>query len=220
VRGIVAVSNELVDERIRQSIPVLVQGNGISLQEHPTLPSVQNEKPHLVFIAAAGAVWHGVDKILRLAEHFAEWRFDLVGELEALIPDAPSNVVVHGYLTSDKYEAILAQADVALGTLALHRKHMHEASPLKTREYLARGLPTIVAYQDTDFPVPVPYLLQLPNTADNVEISLHLIAEFVRTWKSHRVPQHSVSHIDVKHKECERVEFFKNIIASSRHVDG
>ena len=221
VRGIVAVSNELVDESIDRSKPVLVQGNGIALENYPTLPPVQNTYPRLVFIGTGAAAWHGVDKIVRLAKHFTDWRFDLVGELAALVGDErPPNVVVHGYLTSDRYDRVLAQADVAIGTLALHRKHMQEASPLKTREYLARGLPTIIAYRDTDFPAPVPYLLQLPNTADNVEVSLHAIEQFVRQWKSHRVPQHLVSHLDVRVKESERIKFLSNIIASPRQSDG
>jgi hypothetical protein len=40
---------------------------------------------------------------------------------------------------------------------------MSEASPLKSREYLALGLPVIGAYEDTDIPPDDPVYLQLPN---------------------------------------------------------
>lgn len=45
----------------------------------------------------------------------------------------------------------MRNCQVCIGTLALHRKNMTEASPLKTREYLAHGFPVIIGYKDTAF---------------------------------------------------------------------
>ena len=66
------------------------------------------------------------------------------------------------------YEAILASSDVALGTLALHRKGMSEAAPLKVREYLLRGIPVVIGYDDPDLADRPWFVLQLPNTESNV----------------------------------------------------
>jgi hypothetical protein len=214
VSGVVAVCGE-VAERVRRSTrPVLIQGNGISLSACAPLPAANNAGPRLVFIGTRGAVWHGIDKVIDLATHFPRWQFDIVGDVKQLVSEVPDNVALHGYQTSDQYDRLLATADVAIGTLALYRKRMREASPLKTREYLAKGLPTIIAYDDTDFPSPVPYLLQLPNTEDNIAANLDRIEHFVESWKGRRVPQHAIAHLDVREKELQRIAFFCRLVAT------
>jgi len=44
---------------------------------------------------------------------------------------------------------LMGAADVGVGALALERKNMREAQPIKTRHYLGSGLPVIIGYQDT-----------------------------------------------------------------------
>jgi hypothetical protein len=103
---------------------------------------------------------------------------------------------------------------VALGTLALHRNQMHEASPLKNSAYLAYGLPLIAAHTDTNFPNPPPCILQLPNTPDNVETHLPAIRQFVERMRGVRVPRDQVQHLDVRMKEQQRLAFFQRVVAA------
>jgi hypothetical protein len=210
-RGMVAVGGEVATKVAGYTQPVLVLGNGISLEKHCTLPPAMNDDPRLVFIGSGLGEWYGLDKIMYLARHFTTWQFDLIGNVKPLSGDLPRNVTFHGYLKGDQYTAILARADVAIGSLAMHRIHIDEISPLKTREYLARGLPTIIGYRDTDFPSAVPYLLCLPNTADNVSANLDVIERFVREWKGQRIPQHLVSHLDSHAKEADRLAFLRTL---------
>ena len=88
---------------------------------------------------------------------------------------------------------------------------MHEASPLKVREYLALGLPTIIGYKDTDFPQGAPFLLELPNVENNVDFAADAILRFVEEWKNKRVPRSEVLHLDLKKKERERLRFLKEV---------
>ena len=106
-----------------------------------------------------------------------------------------------------EYGPLLAQADVAIGTLGLYLKDMNEASPIKTREYLASGLPVIIGYRDTDFPDGAPFLLQVPNRADGVAQSQAAIARFVDAWRGRRVTRASVQELDSAGKETERLAF-------------
>ncbi|MFN3692462.1 MAG: hypothetical protein ACK4R7_06185, partial [Fervidobacterium sp.] len=76
---------------------------------------------------------------------------------------------VYGMLFLDKYTPIMQQADIGISTLAPYRKKMNEASPFKVREYSALGLPVIIGYKDTDLPDGAPFILQIPNTEDNIE---------------------------------------------------
>ena len=124
--------------------------NGISLSSGEPLPAASNRRPRLVFLAGAPEPWHGLDKISWLASELPEFDFDLVGPLWSPEVVMPDNVRIHGFLERDAYEPLLASADVGLAGLALHRIGRQPQSPLKVREYLLRGIPVIVGYEDPD----------------------------------------------------------------------
>ncbi|MOA45721.1 hypothetical protein D3C78_1681500 [compost metagenome] len=105
----------------------------------------------------------------------------------------------------------MQQADVAIGSLALYRKKMGEASPLKVREYLAYGLPVINGYLDTDFPEEVHFILQIPNEPKNTIKASEAIEKFVQSWRGRRVDRSQIEHLDTVVKEAERLRYMKRI---------
>jgi hypothetical protein len=150
--------------------------------------------------------------MLKLAELNPNWDFDLVGPDRSNVHDAaPANVNAHGYLSRADYEPLLANADVALGTLALRRNTMTEACPLKLREYLAYGIPTIIAYRDTDFPEPQPFLLNLPNTEGTIEAHLEAVRAFVTRARGTRIPRSAIGQLDIREKEGRRLSFLESL---------
>lgn len=226
--GIVYVSGELARRgAAASSAPWVVIANGVDLSAFPQLPAPDNLTPRLVFLGVPWSAedirsnWHGYDKLAGLAGAFPTWEFDLIGvSARANVIAFPPNVHLHGYLTKKEYEAVLAKADVGIGTLALHRKQMEEASPLKVREYLAYGLPVIIAYHDTDFPEPAPFTLQLPNEEHNLQHSQPEIERFVLSWQGTRVRRESILHLDVSEKEKRRLAFFEEILAKGNRAPG
>jgi hypothetical protein len=86
---------------------------------------------------------------------------------------------------------------------------MHEACPLKVREYLAFGMPVIAAYEDTDIPPNADYFLRLPN--DDTPLAPHLssIRAFLKYWQGRRVPRFAVAHLDTAVKERQRLAFME-----------
>src|SRR5581483_6100961 len=154
-----------------------------------------------------------------LAEREPAWRFDLVG---AELPGVPPNVTCHGYLGEEAYRAILARADVGVGTLALHRLGMNEACPLKVRRYLAHGLPVILGHEDTDFIGADPwFLLRLPNTEENVRANLDRIRSFVERVRGRRVPRAEVEpRLGLAGKERQRLAYLAEVIAQGRKEVG
>ncbi|MBE3098230.1 MAG: hypothetical protein IMZ44_14030, partial [Planctomycetes bacterium] len=97
------------------------------------------------------------------------------------------------------------------------RKGMNENSPIKTREYLAAGLPVIIGYDDIDFPDRPDYILQLPNSEDNVVIHIEAIRAFVRRVKGTRVPREIVQpRIDAAGKEATRLAFMRQCLVTSQ----
>lgn len=220
VTGLCFVSNELAEMRAfrKYGKPFLVLGNGVDFSTASSRypwegKKVNNEIIRLVFLGTPGLSWHGVDKILTLAKLNPDWIFDIIGyNPDDVKGEIPGNVLFHGMLRKEEYDDILDEADCAIDCLALHRKGMNETSSLKAREYLVHGLPVIMCYKDTDFPEGTDFILQIPNTEDNVLISNQRIREFVLSWKGRRVPLEKISHLDVKVKEAQRIRFFQSLI--------
>jgi glycosyltransferase involved in cell wall biosynthesis len=221
--GMVFISLELSQKPYyaRHRRPYLVLGNAIDLGKYAPIPAPNNPHPRLVFIGSRRCPWHGMAKIVALARAFSQWHFDIIGYgPDDIQGNVPSNIKLHGYLQRSEYEMTMARADVALGTLALHVNGMDEGSPLKVREYLAYGIPTLIGYHDTDFPAANPYILELPSTANNIEAHMSDIATFVERVRGSRIPREAVAHLDVKLKEPKRLRFFHNIaFPSSRTGD-
>ena len=217
--GLVCVTHELARSPSFAAFrkPTIVIGNGVDLDVVQPLPAPRNAQPRVAFLGSVNQTWHGVDKLLDLARALPEWEFDIVGYEPGRLPGAPPpNVAAHGSLPREDYEPILGRADVAVGTLGLHRKNMREACPLKVREYLAYGLPTIIGYEDTDFVGETPwFLLRLPNVEQNVRNGVDDVRAFVQSVLGRRVPREQVSdRIGARPKEARRIAFFESVVAA------
>jgi glycosyltransferase involved in cell wall biosynthesis len=214
--GVVTMTHELAEIFAATGKPVEVVANGIDLASFDPLPAPNNPAPRLAFLGSPNMLWHGLDEILKLAELNPTWQFDLIGiDRRAHFNGSnPANIHAHGYLGRADYEPLLATADVALGTLALWRKEMTEASPLKLREYLAYGIPTIIAYRDTDFADEQPFLLSLPNQEGTIEANIELIRRFVTRVVGTRVPRAAIGHLDIHEKEKQRLHFLESVCDS------
>jgi glycosyltransferase involved in cell wall biosynthesis len=210
-RRIMVTTHELARHAaiVQLGRPVDVFPNSINLADYPELPAPTNRMPHLVFIGAPDLAWAGLDKLARLAAAFPDWHFDVVGSGPAAFPDAPANVVAHGQLNRAAYLPIMGRADVAIGPLALHRKGQSEVSALKVAEYLAYGIPVILANSEAAFPQGAPFLLQLPNTEDNVDVSTDAVSDFVQHWRGRRVEREALFSIDTDVVELRRVKLVR-----------
>ncbi len=211
--GFVCVTHETARVVSPFDKPTVVVANGIDLASRPVLAPATGPRPRLAFLHGAAVVWQGVDKLLEMARAMPECDFALIGLDSSRLPEPTSNVELHGVLSRAGYEPILARSDAAIGTLALHRKGMEEATPLKVREYLAYGLPVIIAYQDTEFIGMDPwFLLRLPNTESNVRDHLDDIRAFVEAVRGRRVPREAVAQvIGADGKEAVRLEFLERM---------
>ena len=219
VRGLVTVSRELAVSSAFAPYrkPTRVIANGCELDEFPQLPAPANKIPHLVFIGNPGYLWHGVDKLIDLACRFSDIHIDIIGydKLPGFEP-LPDNLTLHGYLSMREYQQVLAKADVAISSLALHRVQLEEASPLKSRECLAFGLPLVVAYADTDLDdADCDFLLKIPNKEDNIQTHAQSIRDFAYRMRGRRADREFLKkHIDADQKEAIRLSFFEEFFKS------
>lgn len=218
-KGFVALSKEIARNRanIKFNKPIAVISNGINLDKYQPLPAPDNSRPCLVYIGTPGNQWQGVEKLIQLAKRCPDYRVELIGVDEVRLKcKIPENVNLHQFMKEQDYLPILAQADVAVGTLSLYRKGMNEASPLKVREYLAYGIPVIIAYQDTDFDSEDEnFILQLPNCEDNINNHINEIKSFIMHQKGRRAdPLKVKAKIHIRGKEIERLKYFEKILAN------
>jgi hypothetical protein len=155
--------------------------------------------------------WHGMDKVKTLAKAIPDFDFHIVGIKNQ--DNDVRNLTYHGICTPSQLAELYQSMDIGLGTLALHRKGMNEACPLKCREYAAFGLPFIIGYKDNDFSGQN-FVLEIENTENNVVENIERIKKFVNDWKGKRVPYSSIEKlISVITKEKQRLDFFTNVLA-------
>lgn len=218
-RRIMTTTNQLAGQvqRANYGRPIDVFPNSIDGADYPPLPAPENAKPRLAFLGAPGLAWVGVDKVIRMARLNSDWDFDVIGPSLEEIRDPPANVVVHGQLDRTEYLPIVAMADIAIGHLAPHRKGLSEISTLKVAEYLAYGIPVILANDEPAFPHGASFLLKLPNTESNVEEHHAEIRAFVNEWRGRRVPRDAMHAVDAMRVEARRLEL---IVSEARRTRG
>jgi hypothetical protein len=218
--GMVYVTQELHhNQNFKQfNKPSTIIANGIATSDYQGFQRQISYPLRCVFIGTAQLPWHGVDKIILLAHHFLEYHFDIIGmqakELKHL--KLSKNITFYGALSLQESKQIIQKAVVGIGTLSLYEKQMDEASPLKTRQYLAQGLPVIIGYEDTDLLQHRPdFVLQLPNTPKNIETNLDPIKNFIEAmahYDSLTISRFAQEHLDVLLKEQRRLSFFKSVL--------
>ena len=145
-----------------------------------------SDKINLIAVAQF-AFWHGYD---RLIEGLRNYKKDnvilhLVGngqELEkyrCLVEQygLQKQVLFHGALFGKDLSRIFDIADVCICSLGSHRKGLFVTSELKSREYLARGLPIVTSINIDIIPDDFPYCLKVPE--DDSPIDIDKVVDFV-----------------------------------------
>lgn len=211
VNGIVAVTEELGNLYSHFNKPITVVSNGYSFDDLPPLNyKNKNTKPQIVFVGSPGMTWHGTDKIVKIARHFPDFSFHIVGPKLDTIP--AHNVIQHGYLNRQDLFQLYTKMNIGIGSLAMHRINMHEGSPLKVREYCAFGLPVIVGYKDTDLDGQN-FVLNIGNYELNVDDNIDKIRHFILEWYDKKLDRKDIEPIiSYKYKEEMRLKFFKSFI--------
>jgi hypothetical protein len=217
--GLVSVTNELARSRglARYRKPTVVIANGGDPDAiTPLGAGARNDRLSAVILVGYIAPWIGAHKLETLARAVPDLDVHVVGDVGETFAGAalPPNLILHGLLPRDAYREILSRADFGIGPLALHRLGLTESSSLKVREYLLHGLPVLLANDDTDFLGETPwYLLQIPNTEDNIATSAGEIERWARSIDGRRVPRDAVvDRIGMRAKERARLTFMQAVL--------
>ncbi|GAA4311473.1 glycosyltransferase family protein [Compostibacter hankyongensis] len=214
IKGIVGVTDEITKYYTTlYNKPGITVGNGYDLGQvsaHGIHKGEGKRSPsQLIFVSSPGMIWHGIDKLFELSEYLEDVNFHLVGPYyEKQRP----NFIQHGYLSKNELFELYSKMDIGVGTLAFHRNNLTQASPLKVREYLAFGLPVILAYKDVDLSGQ-DFVLEIDNTEDTITRNIQKIRNFINAWKGHRISRERVERlIGYAGKEQKRLDFMNTLL--------
>jgi glycosyltransferase involved in cell wall biosynthesis len=123
--------------------------------------------------------WHGADRaISMLACMKKRAELWLIGspdnkhkrlvEQAAESQGVASQVRVFPWMSEEGAADLVAAADVGLGALALDRKRMTEAQPLKVAMYLALGIPVLFNHADPRLSMELPFAMSVRSTDPKV----------------------------------------------------
>lgn len=132
-------------------------------------------------------IWHAYERIIEGMKIYYESKpetnfiFEVVGqggELEKYRQMVENyglqdKVIFHGFQSGKALDEICSQCHMAAASMGMHRINVAkgEASPLKAREFAARGIPFIAAYTDKGFPANFPYILSFPPDESDIDIA-------------------------------------------------
>ena len=183
--GGICVSYEIeqYEHRRYASYRTTVVANGAQTSYMPVEHSAPFDRVlRVCMIIGSPAVWHGYDRMFeglkRLSDEECTIWIDIIG-MEKPKDQQESYSGGHrvqwlGVMNQEKIAQHLQQCHLAVGTLALYRKKMKEASPLKVRECLMLGMPMILGYYDTDISADErfsPYIFQVSNSDEPINWS-------------------------------------------------
>ncbi|PJJ76368.1 glycosyltransferase involved in cell wall biosynthesis [Thermoflavifilum aggregans] len=214
VDGLVCVTPEIEARFKRYGKPSCVISNGIDLNRIPLKRPDPSGRAHLIFVGSSDIPSQGIDLVIRLARRLPQYVFHIV------CPDLPvgkqQNIISHGALCDTQLKSLYMRMDIGIGTLALHRKHMQQACPLKVREYIAAGLPLILAYEDCDLPDD-PHILRLPYGLQHLDDAwVSKIEAFVERNRLKRLSESIRQRVALERKEVMRLAFFEHLLNGYR----
>ena len=173
-------------ERSVFGLPCICIMNGIDLEEIKVrTPSFKTGSPIEIVFPASFAAYHGCDLLLLGLAHYyraggsRDIRLHLAGEGSAsatnhnLIQELhlQNHVIEHGMLDKDSLDKLYNQCTLAVGSLGMHRIGSIMSAALKTREYLAKGIPFFYAGQIDVFErAPVDFSLQFESKEEPIDI--------------------------------------------------
>lgn len=212
IGGFIGVTKEIGQQFEKYGKPIITISNGIEIKNRNIIPPV-NDRAQIIMVCSPNMPWHGEDKFIKMAALLSQFDFHIVGPVQTIPQMDFKNIFFHGYQSGIELGNLYSQMDIGVGTLALHRKNMIEACPLKVREYATFGLPMILAYHDTDLSDKnFDFILQIENEENNIENNIQPIREFIIKWKGKRIPAGILKpFISISEKEKLRLEFFKQI---------
>jgi hypothetical protein len=179
--GIICMTEEIAQDEAKhgaEGLPALVCANGISVEtvRKTGFAPFDGKTLNIAIVASHLLPWHGMGRLVESVRAYrgaVRFVLHIIGDVapgSLKDPGRGNRLVFHGVLGGQKMDSALCLANIGASTLGLYTKGMKQACSLKSREYMARGLPFFYAYDDPDIPENFPYCLKLENAPDLIDM--------------------------------------------------
>jgi len=229
--AIVGVTDEITQYELYRSgtinKPHITIGNGCNVDSIPLRepPHFSSNNLNLLCVTSVDSR-HGLDRLIRglalyrgpttVTLHIAGEGPELpnlksiVRELEIL-----DMVKFHGYMTGKPLESLFDTCHLAVGSLGMHRQGLTQGSILKSREYIARGIPYVIACADPDVPDDFPYTHRV--LPDESPVSIEAVIDFAQIISGdpehpQKMRAYAMEHLDWSVKMNRLKKFFEILI--------
>jgi hypothetical protein len=160
-KNIVCVTHEIAKYEISRAFffkpKANVIGNGIKANDINLVTHKKFDGKELALIMAVGGTtetaWHGLDLLLNSINRYkgpVKINLYLAGNTTNLSQYKNNHVFFLGHLDKNELNEKMKECHLGVGSIALQRKGLSEASTLKIREYAASGLPFFFGHDDID----------------------------------------------------------------------
>lgn len=164
--------------------------NGIDVASWPLNESWVARSGVTFVCAGALGPWHGLDRLVQgMAVAADDSRLLVIGDgpelpsLTALVESLglTGRVEFTGALGGSALDEAMTRGDIGVASLAEHRRGGAALSPLKTRDYLARGMPVLFAGDDPDLRGDPPFTMRV--LQDDSAVSVARVAAWLQALR-------------------------------------
>ena len=177
------------DKKNIWGVKTLQIDNAIEIKEYNISKNIykSGNDINLIFVGYEYNV-HGLDRLIKGLEKYYEKKTQrnvnlfLVGRFSKKTmqyirkPILKNKIFYFGIQTGIKLDKIFDKADIGIGILAPYRRNSNLGTGLKTKEYMARGLPIVFAGQSLSVNKDSTFFLSIPN--NNTYVSIDKIIDF------------------------------------------
>jgi glycosyltransferase involved in cell wall biosynthesis len=210
VKLFIHVTKESLDKSAEPRNSVFVT-NGIDLTRFIQLPrlNTEDQKINLIFVGSADFPWNGFEKLELIANSLPNIEITTVGINSSSHPRIKSLPSLY----ANDLQDLFILMDAAISTLDIQIMGIVEAAPLKTRHYLASGLPVIGGYIDSAYPNGADFYFKINFSTDTTRIlNLDEMNRFLNRWKMRRVNAFNLAEIDIRMTEKTRLQYLRRIM--------
>lgn len=155
----VAVTNEIMkyeNHRAGFNYCNFIYKNPIKSSNFTPREFPKNDKYSLSILIGSYQEWHGLDLLcnaLRISKKENDFKLIYIGDKTEKVSEICKGIDVNFVGKQDQIgiRRYLSESDITIGSLAPHRVKINEFSSLKSREYIAMGIPFIIGCPDTAF---------------------------------------------------------------------
>ncbi len=207
-------------------IPCINTMNGIDTSNSMAVHSVPGDTLNLIAVASM-LPHHGFDRMIEGLNQYYSQHNDAQSIIFHVVGNGPElksyreltgkyglekYIIFYGQKSGKELDEVFGKADVAVGSLGLHRIGLTESSTLKNREYAVRGLPIVYSTYEL-FLKDSSYALELP--ANDTPVEIKKILDFWNRMKNvdslhEKIRSEAVSKCDMKVTMAPVVQYLQN----------